>query len=196
MKRGKLIVLYGINNLGKSTQAKLLVEKLNKEGKQARYIKYPIYDLEPSGPLINAYLRGDNPDELSAREAQLLYAYNRMHFEPKLTQILNSGTNIVAEDYWGTGVAWGIGVGVDMDFLIKINKPFAWEDLALLFMGKRFDAGKEEGHLHEQDNELMEKVRKAHADLGKEYGWIKIEANKKVEEVAESILKQVIKVIE
>jgi len=34
MKKGKLIVLYGINNLGKTTQAELLVEKIKSNGKK------------------------------------------------------------------------------------------------------------------------------------------------------------------
>ncbi len=33
---GKLIVLYGTNNLGKTTQAKKLVERLNQEGKKKK----------------------------------------------------------------------------------------------------------------------------------------------------------------
>ena len=41
--RGKFIVLYGINNLGKTTQAKFLVEKLQSQGLRAEYVKYPIY---------------------------------------------------------------------------------------------------------------------------------------------------------
>ncbi len=33
-KRGKFIVVYGVNNLGKSAQTELLVERLRDEGKQ------------------------------------------------------------------------------------------------------------------------------------------------------------------
>jgi thymidylate kinase len=43
--KGKFIVLYGINNLGKTTQAKLLVEKFQKEGLKAEYMKYAVYSL-------------------------------------------------------------------------------------------------------------------------------------------------------
>ena len=191
MKRGKLIVFYGINNLGKSTQAKLLVARLNSEGKSAQYIKYPVYDLKPSGPIINAYLREGNPYKLAAREAQILYAYNRMHFEPKLIESWENGTHVITEDYWGTGVAWGVGAGVDLDFLLMINKPFQWEDLALLFVGKRFDSGKEKGHLHEDDDAFMEKVRKTHDNLGERFGWKNIHANGTIEQIAQDIWKEV-----
>ena len=57
MTKGKFIVIYGNNNSGKTTQAKLLVEKIKEQGLQVRYIKYPMYDLRPTGILINEYLR-------------------------------------------------------------------------------------------------------------------------------------------
>ena len=40
--RGKFIVLYGINNLGKTTQTRLLTEKLNNSGVKNEYLKYPL----------------------------------------------------------------------------------------------------------------------------------------------------------
>ena len=132
------IVLYGVNNLGKSTQAKLLVERLRKEGYAAEYLKYPVYDLEPSGPLINEYLRGGNPDELSRREVQILYAFNRTQFEPMLEKKLTAGIHIVAEDYIGTGLAWGVATGVDKKFLTRLNCRLRPEDLAFVFDGERF----------------------------------------------------------
>src|SRR3989344_7041055 len=106
-KIGKFIVIYGINNLGKSTQAKILVEKLGQEGFSAEYLKYTIYDLKPSGPIINDYLREGNRDNLSPREIQILYTMNRYQFESRLKDKLSQGVNIVAEDYTGTGLAWG-----------------------------------------------------------------------------------------
>ena len=117
MKKGKFIVLYGINNLGKTTQAKLLVKALKKSGRQAEYVKYPIYNLEPAGKLINDYLRNGNPYNFSSRELQLLHFIDRIKFENRLREKLNKGINIVAEDYFGTGMAWGIRRGV-------LTKPF------------------------------------------------------------------------
>ena len=94
MKRGKFIVLYGINNIGKTTQAKLLAEKLNSAGLKTEYLKYPIYDLEPSGKLLNNYLREGNIYNLTPREAQIIYALNRTQYEKKLLAKLESGINV------------------------------------------------------------------------------------------------------
>lgn len=184
---GKFIVLYGINNLGKTTQAKLLVERLLHEECQAEYVKYPQYAREPFGPLINQYLRGGNPYNFSAREFQILSVLNRTQTETELQEKLNSGIHMVAEDYVGTGIAWGMGAGVDEQFLKTINSHLFKEDLAFYFQGTRFAEGVEREHVHEQDSELTERVRVAHEKLAKEYGWIPVKANRHKEVIHEEI---------
>src|SRR3989344_1802759 len=126
---GHLIVLYGINNLGKTTQAKLLVDRLQAAGKQAEYLKYALYNIEPSGALINDYLRKGNPYNFSAREFQLLQVLNRTQYDAELRAKLAAGQWLVAEDYVGTGIAWGMGAGVDRQLLEKLNQHLVKEDL-------------------------------------------------------------------
>ena len=188
---GKLIVLYGINNLGKSTQAKLLVEKLKSEGLKAEYLKYPIYDLSPSGEILNDYLREGNFYDLSSREAQVIYALNRTQYQDILIEKLKTGINIIAEDYKGTGIAWGLGAGVSEVFLKSINSHLIDEDLVFLFDGERFMEAMEKTHKHETNNDLTTKVRWAHLKLKEEYGWIKINANLSIEEIHNIIWEKV-----
>lgn len=183
MKKGLFIILYGVNNLGKTTQAKLLVEKLNKEGHPVKYIKYPQYDVLPSGPMINDYLRGGNPLQLSFREFQILNVLNRTQFEPILKAKLESGTHIVSEDYVGSGLGWGIGAGVDADFLKKLNSHLLKEDIVFLFDGKRFGEAKEAVHQYEQNDNLTERARVAHMQLAQEYHWTIINANDSIENI-------------
>ncbi|MFA5130927.1 MAG: dUTP diphosphatase [Patescibacteria group bacterium] len=184
---GKLIVFYGINNLGKSTQAKLLVERLKANGYQAEYLKYAIYDLLPSGEILNDYLRSGNPFDLSPREAQTIQALNRTQYQGDLIAKLKAGINVIAEDYKGTGIAWGLGAGVNESYLKKINSHLIDEDLVFLFDGERFRQAIENNHKHENDEELMTKVRWAHLKLREEYGWWKINANLAIEEIHEEI---------
>jgi dUTP pyrophosphatase len=193
--QGKFIVLYGINNLGKTTQAKMLVDRLRAAGAKAEYIKYPIYDLVPSGVVLNNYLRGGNFLNLSPREAQIFYANNRTQYEKTLIAKLRSGINIIAEDYTGTGIAWGIGAGVDELFLKYINSHLLKEDLAFLFDGERFKEATETGHKHETDDELVSKVRQSHLKLGAENGWIKINANLSIKEIHEQLWDKVVNLI-
>jgi len=195
MKKGKFIVLYGINNLGKTTQAKLLVKNLKKNGHKVEYIKYPVYELEPAGSLINGYLRKGNPYKFSPREVQLLHFIDRVKFENILKGKLEKGINIVAEDYFGTAVAWGTGAGVDRKLLEYFYSFVLKEDLVILFDGKRFINSIEKGHKHENDNALIEKVRKTHLALGKKYGWEKVNANLSIEELQKIIFEKVKKVV-
>jgi len=193
IKKGKLIVFYGTNNLGKSTQAKILIERLKEKNIEAEYLKYPIYDLAPSGPVLNDYLRNGNPYNLSAREAQIIYCLNRTQYQKTLEEKLNSGINIIAEDYTGTGIAWGMGAGVEQEFLENINSHLLKEDIALLFDGERFKEAVEKNHKHERNDEFSQKVRKIHLDLGKKYNWEMINANLTIEEISHIIFEKIIK---
>lgn len=188
---GKLIALYGINNLGKSTQAKRLVERLIKEGKEAYYLKYPLYNLTPSGQIINGYLRNGNPYELSPREYQIVHVVNRTQYDAALRARLMSGEWIVVEDYVGTGMAWGVGAGVDEAFLQELNSHLLHEDLPIFMDGERFMEAKEEGHKHETDDVLMAKVKEMHHTLAKKNGWFMVNANQTRDEVHEDIWKHV-----
>lgn len=193
--RGKFIVLYGINNLGKTTQAKLLTERFKKAGLQAEYLKYGIYDLAPSGIIINDYLRQNNPYNLSLREIQIVHVVNRYQYQSTLKQKLADGINIIAEDYIGTGLAWGIATGVDEKFLKYLNSDLLKEDLAFLFQGRRFKQGFEPGHKNEADEELTEKARLVHEQLAKEYGWKPINANLSIPEITEILWQEVQKML-
>ncbi|RKW24224.1 hypothetical protein D8B45_00350 [Candidatus Gracilibacteria bacterium] len=189
MQSGKLIVLYGINNLGKTTQAHLLIDRLRAKGLQAEYLKYPIYDLAPSGPLLNAYLREGNPNQLSSSEFQLLQVINRTQYDSTLKNKLENGIWIIAEDYTGTGIARGTGAGGDQAFLEKINSHLHKEDLAFFFDGERFSSGIEKVHQHEQNNELMNKVRLIHQNLAQKLSREPINANLSIEEIQSQLQK-------
>ncbi|MBF0931821.1 MAG: hypothetical protein HXJ92_00145 [candidate division SR1 bacterium] len=189
MQKGKLIVLYGINNLGKTTQAHLLIDRLRAKGLQAEYLKYPIYDLAPSGPLLNAYLREGNPNQLSSSEFQLLQVINRTQYDSILKNKLENGIWIIAEDYTGTGIARGTGAGGDQAFLENINSHLHKEDLAFFFDGERFSSGIEKVHQHEQNNELMNKVRLVHQNLAQKLSREPINANLSIEEIQSQLQK-------
>lgn len=186
-KRGKFIVIYGINNIGKTTQAKKLVKKLKKEGKRVEYIKYPIYNSRPTGKLIDEYLRKNNPNNFSPREFQMLHFFNKVDFEARLKEKLKKGVNVIAEDYSGTAIAWGTGSGVERKLLEYLYSFVLKEDLAILLSGKRFFSSEEKNHKHERDRKLLDIVEKKHLNLAKKYKWKKMRANRTVDEVHEEI---------
>ncbi|MBW2978443.1 hypothetical protein KY331_06370 [Candidatus Woesearchaeota archaeon] len=193
MKKGKLIVIYGINRIGKTTQTKKLIKYLRKKGYKAEYVKIPHYKLKPTGQIINKILRRKK-QTISEEEFQLLYVLNRLQFQPILIKKLKKGINIISEDYVGTGLVWGSIKGADYNWLKEINKPLIKEDTALLLDGKPFPKT-EKKHIHEKNKKLMQKARKKHLQLAKEFKWIKINANQLKDKVFEDIKKEIDKIL-
>lgn len=185
IKKGKFIILYGINNLGKSLQLKMLQQSLEKRGISTQTVKYPIYEF-PTGQQINAVLRQGL--RMSELDLQKLYAQNRLDFEPTLQRYLNQDDWVLAEDYRGTGMAWGMSAGVKFEDLVEMNNKLYPEDLSILLYGKRFLEGVERNHLNEEDEEKCERSQKAHLWLAKKYGWKKILANQSPKEVHQQIM--------
>ncbi len=187
-KKGKIVAIYGINNIGKTTQVKLTKNKLEDLGHRVINVKYPIYELIPTGPRINSYLREGNPENISAKEAQELYAINRKDSEKKLISMMDEYDYIILEDYTGTGLAWGIGTGVPKEYLLEINMNLLKEDISILMDGERFLEGEERNHKHENNSDLINQVRLVHLELAKEFDWKFVNANQEIDSVNRDIL--------
>lgn len=187
MKRGFFITLYGINNIGKSTQAKLLMSSLQKHGYKAVFLKYPIYELDPTGPMLNKILREDGDQKLTEVELQMLFAKNRKDFEPQLRKLLDEGNIVVAEDYIGTGIAWGVAKGVTLDGMELLNDGLLKEDLSILCVGPRHLSAKEATHIHETNDELVNKVDAELLMLAKRYSWKTFVMKKRIQETADAL---------
>lgn len=228
---GTFIAIYGINNIGKSTQTNILVQRLIRAGVRVEYVKYPIYDLDPTGKMLNEILRGKKKSsvqqmidffpgtkvkkpttrrsahdaastifrlkpidagsvvkqKVTEEELQMWYSLNRYQYDPTLRRKLDEGLTVVAEDYTGTGLAWGSAKHADLGWLESVNKYLATPDLEILMDGERFLAGKEASHIHESNDRLITKARKEFQTLAKKYGWRVVNANQPIQAVADEI---------
>ncbi len=192
---GKFITLYGINNIGKSTQAKLLIKSLEAEGLKVNFLKYPIYDLPPTGPFLDKTLRSPEGQKISESELQLWFILNRYQFEPTLKHLIATHDVVIAEDYIGTGIAWGVAKGLSESWLEQANKHLLKEDISILFEGERKLAAREKTHLHEQDDDLSEKCRKILSHLATKHGWHRFKMKHEIKATASALLKLVKKLI-
>ncbi len=196
--QGKFIAIYGINGIGKTTQVEILVKYLQSKGLPASRLKYPIYDLEPEGPFIYKYLRDQKfraENELTTDELQQKYADNRTRYEPELKKRLESGEWIVAEDYIGTGIAWGLTWGGNLEYLEEINKNLMPADFSILMHGERFNTAIEKDHRNEREDERIKICKNFHRLLAEKYNWKIVNANQSVEEVKAEIIKIINKII-
>ena len=76
---GKLIVIEGTDGSGKSTQFKLLTERVAREGHEFQRLVFPQYQ-EESSALIRMYLGGEfgtKPSDVNAYAASAFYAVDR-----------------------------------------------------------------------------------------------------------------------
>lgn len=170
------IAIYGINNVGKTTHARRLVARLKKLGKKAVYIKYPIYSLPPSGPYLDRTLRS-HAQRISEEELQLWFVLNRYQFEPKLNKLLQGGRVVIAEDYIGTGIAWGTAKGASRAVLERMNTFLVRSDVSILLEGKRKKASIERNHIHEQRADLIKKCARVLGTLAREHNWYRIQVS-------------------
>jgi thymidylate kinase len=190
MNKGKFIVIYGPNNLGKSTQLDLLEGLWQHMDRPYKRIKYPRYDT-PTGQLINRVLRPVDGEEklvMSDEDLQDLYAKDRRVNEPELQEWLKT-MDVFGEDYKDTGRAWGLTKGVSREFLDKVNANLLDPDITILLDGERFTGGIEKGHRFEgAGQEVWETNRRIHQELAAEFGWEIVNANEGPEKVHEKIV--------
>ncbi len=76
---GKLIVIEGTDGSGKSTQFRLMAQRLERDGYPFRRLVFPRYS-EESSALIRMYLHGafgDKPGDVNAYAASAFYAVDR-----------------------------------------------------------------------------------------------------------------------
>lgn len=188
MKKGKFITIYGINNIGKSTQCKILMENLKKNGFDAVYLKYPVYSIEPTGTYINNVLRNSgNVQNIGEDQLQMWYTLNRYQFEPELKQMLDEGKIVVAEDYTATGLAWGSAKGASLEWLMEMNKYLLKEDLAIYLKGKRNMQAREANHIHESNDDLVEACQFIYDNLAVKFKWEKVSVKPSIGETADEM---------
>jgi dTMP kinase len=131
MDRGKFIVFEGSDRTGKTTQSKLLFEKLKRRVPVKR-MSFPNRETE-SGQMIDAYLKGIQ--NYSAECIHLLFSVNRWQCIKEMECDLNNGITLIVDRYSYSGVAFSVSKGLQLEWCKMSEKGLPKPDVILYFRG-------------------------------------------------------------
>ena len=126
--KGLFVSFEGIDGCGKSTQVKLLTERLKSEGEKVQLVREP-GGLNISEQIRTILLDPDNISMTSETEALLMIASRAQLTEEVIRPLIDKGFYILADRYADSTLAYqGGGRKLDIQILKKINK-FATKNL-------------------------------------------------------------------
>jgi len=129
LNKGKFITFEGIDGCGKSTQVKMLIEKLKKIDIDAITVR------EPGGTRISESIRDillyRDTHELGERTEALLMTASRAQLTKEIIiPALNDGKWVIADRYADSTLAYqGGGRKITLDWLEKINQFATYETI-------------------------------------------------------------------
>ncbi len=197
MKRGLFITLEGGEGLGKSTQARLLADKLRELGQRV------ILTREPGGTEISEQIRDLllNSNNLSQRtELLLFHAARAQHVDELIRPTLEEGQIIVCDRYKDSTDAYqGYGRGWNVRTLEELN-GIATDDLdadiTFVLVGTPHRSLSGDDNLERESEEFHERVRKGFESLaGTADRYVMIDANRPVDAVHTEILAHVLRLL-
>lgn len=194
---GKLIVIEGTDGSGKSTQFRLLTQRLTQEGKAFEKLVFPQYS-EPSSALIRMYLGGEfgtHPGDVNAYAASAFYAVDRYaSFQKVWGQYYKDGGLIVSDRYTTSNavhqtskepeekqadfLAWLYDFEYDKlglprpDLVIYLDVP---TDFTEQLMRRREQDTHTHADIHEQDTAYLATCRHIGRSAAAFYGWTVIQ---------------------
>jgi dTMP kinase len=186
--RGKIIVIEGTDKAGKSSQSRMLAEALKVSGKVCVILDFPDYTT-PIGMEIKAFLEGKR-DYLSEVK-HLLFSANRWEKKKEIESMLENGTIIVMNRYWQSNLVYGAANGMDINWLLRLDKGLPKEDITLVILVNPSISSKraEMQDAFESDTQLAASAYKNYLKFAKQYRWKVIDGSKSKEQVHQEIMK-------
>ena len=170
MRRGKIIVIEGIDKAGKTTQANLLLKKL----KGKKYVKFDFPDYStPVGIEIKQFLDGKR--NYSDEVKMMLLSANRWEKKSEIESIIGKGTTIIMNRYYQSNLAYGISKGLKLKWLLALDEGLPKADLVVVIDIKTNTLVKRSRNditdTFEQDLDLIRNVRRNYKMLANKFNW-------------------------
>ena len=220
---GKLIVIEGTDGSGKSTQFRLLSERLTSEHVQFRHLVFPRYDQESSA-LIRMYLGGqfgDKPSDVNAYAASAFYAVDRYaSYKMDWGQWYENGGLVLSDRYTTSNAVHQASKepGDRQEQYLQWLYDFEYEKMGLprpdltlyldvptdfteRLLRNREQATNTQADIHEQDTGYLATCRKTGRNAAAYYGWtvihcVKDGAMRSIEDIHQEIYQHVKKCLE
>lgn len=220
---GKLIVIEGTDGSGKSTQFRLLTERLSNENREFRKLVFPQYG-EESSALIRMYLGGEfgsSPSDVNAYAASSFYAVDRYASYKKVWGSWYESGGLVVSDRYTTSNAvhqaskepaekqqeflkWLYAFEYDKlglprpDLVLYLDVP---TDFTEKLMRSREAATHTSADIHEQDMGYLATCRRTGKAAAAFYNWTVIDcvrdgAMRSIEDIHEEIYRHVLGCLE
>ena len=197
---GKLIVLEGGDGTGKTTQVRLMAQRLEQEGIPFRQVKFPRYGSPFAAP-VERYLLGDlgtRPGDVSAYAASTLYAVDRYaSYQQEWRGDYEGGTLILADRYttsnavhqapklpeeerwaylnWLFDLEYNRLALPEPDLMIYLDLP---AELSAQMLRRRQEATHTQADIHERDEAYLRTCRESAAEIVRRFGWRRIDCSR------------------
>jgi len=186
--RGKIIVIEGTDKAGKTSQSRTLAATPKVSGKVCVILDFPDYTT-PIGMEIKAFLEGKR--DYLPEVKHLLFSANRWEKKKEIESMLENGTIIVMNRYWQSNLVYGVANGMDINWLLRLDKGLPKEDIVLVMLVNPNISAKraEMQDAFESDPQLAAKAYKNYLKFAKQYRWKVIDGSKSKEQVHQEITK-------
>ncbi len=189
---GKFIVFEGPDGSGQSTQAHLLKEYFEKNGRKVFLTKEPTQSTK-AGQKIRRIL--DEEEKIAPLALQKLYVKDRAeHLKKEIIPALKQGKIVISDRYFFSTFAFG-GLNVSIRKLIKLNEKFIFPDLVFLLKVRaevcmRRIKARGKGFQFFEKLEKLKRILKNYEEVVKRFKEIKIlNGEKKISEIHQQIIK-------
>jgi dTMP kinase len=196
--RGRFVVLEGGDGSGKSTQAARLATWLREQGRTV------VETFEPGAGAVGAVLRDvllHGPEPVTPiAEALLMAADRAQHVATEIEPALARGDWVVCDRFVPSslvyqGVVRGLGVEVVEELSVVATSGLTPDVVLLLDVSdavadaRRADArrAEESDVMEREDSEFHASVRAAYRELAPARGWVVVDADGDVDDVAELV---------
>src|SRR3989344_5388360 len=201
MQKGLFIVFEGPDGAGTTTHAKLLAERLRKEGKEVVLTAEPTEGKFGKEIREALTLKGAPRGAPTPKEIQQLFCSDRAEHVMKVIQpALHAGKIVISDRYIPSTLVYGEAQDLPLEWLQSLNKNFIQQDVIFLLLPP-FEvcwsrvAKRAERDLFEQEK-FQRKVYEGYRKFAEEYPEVMvIDTAKSKEESADLIFAVVEKIV-